>query len=1695
MTDNNSEIDVDVVLASGASVAEVNKLALSLGKVFEQGTSLEKSLNTLFSVKLPKQVAALRQQLEGVLAEAEATAKGIGNVPVRELNRRLGTATGILKSGGADTAFQTAAQAGEIARIRNDGAARILAAERETNRVLAARAEIYRRIAEQGDLQGSSGGQVNAAYGRAARKLGDTREGQVILDEARQFEAQRTEVARVGAQKTLLTQSAAHNRQLADEEAFSAKYERAEANHFNRQFELRARADARDADRLAKKNAAALSSDESFWAKQERREAEHFNRVYDRSNRAGPHTDEQIATRSLSIQRARQTAGGGLPFLQTQLGTLAGFASIGLVIGGVTSAGRAVIQFEAALQELQAVSRATDPEMKVLSKSILEVGANSKFSLKDISDASIAIAQAGFAAGDVAKILPAVNNLAAATGSTLKDSAALTTSILSIYALSTERTADVANTLAAAANNSKLTLGQVSTATQYAGAIAAQTGVKFDELITSFANMAQAGAKSGNIIGTGTRALLKELSDPSAKLQAELAHLGLTVDDVNVRTQGFAGALKNLKDAGFSTDIALRSLSARASNAYALNYKGIDSFDAFRLSITGTTAATTAAAIQMQSLQAQSNRLGNSIVSFVNTAGTPFITVLTGMVRGLAGVVNGATTIAPVFAVLGTVLGSLVAANILVWLGGLAKAFLANSAALKILNVDAIAAALAEGELGVASTLAATGIAELTAAMLANPVVLITAGIAALVGVLFGAQIATGLAKAEIDKYTAAANEAGQEVAKYTGRVNELDAEINSLSDRHARLTEKTGEVTAATAIAQRKFQEFGGTLDGVGGHVDSLIAKLQALKKVQLENLILAQRNQLTAAQTALDKSSSLLGGQLGRARHGADDLLNGGVLNDNDRRVLGPQGLAALRAFAQGKTNDPAAFTAAVSVLQAALPKLSGGARLVGQRNLNQLNEAGPTLQQTVEQQGKVSGLTADLGASTLVHSPAAQALQAQSTAAHNHYQDLLRKAALLKPGADRTAALAAAEQFAVSSVKDIRASAATTPGLDQVLTGNESFDALRNGAGGAEGPQTEGGFKTRLALANAKLRSAKANHNVAGIRAAHAQLDEIHRQQREAKANSDPEGALADEENSSEADALNTQTDVDRANRHGGGGGAARRALRNAGNTAKYTAADIKDQIETLAGSTGPSNLLVNDLQLQKLFGEYSTQGRKEITDKNAASRGGPEELAAQLKAFDDETRKYTAKILHTTIAEAAAVLAAEAERAANTGAGAADNELRTGKGNLKDAISDTQKAFNEVLRLQLQASDEKFLAEGHNPSSWSDSLKARAAIIEKYGKDTLDATMAHIDAALKGDALRQQSERYQFETDLSRQRSSLRAANSQLGRYEVGDTNRSYQEIIDRPRAISQARFDVNDAQSSISSLQRGRSALNDQLAGATPAQANELKAKIEDADHAIEAANAHLRDTQVIFDGLTVHADKFQTIGQALAAVVKVLQDQTGKPVLEGFADGLVGVFNSAQQSFATLISSVLSGTQSMAGAFKAFAVSVLQSMLDMMAKLAAQQLFSFILNSLAKFLPGGGGAGAAVGSAGLHEPISGFRMGGMVRRAQGGGSPYRDSVHALLMPGEVVMNRSAVSMMGEDNLLQMNARGNSRMSDVHNTMRHVTPREPDMVNVYVVAPGQQPQLGKKDVVAMISNDILQGGQTKQLIRAVAVGAA
>jgi hypothetical protein len=239
-----------------------------------------------------------------------------------------------------------------------------------------------------------------------------------------------------------------------------------------------------------------------------------------------------------------------------------------------------------------------------------------------------------------------------------------------------------------------------------------------------------------------------------------------------------------------------------------------------------------------------------------------------------------------------------------------------------------------------------------------------------------------------------------------------------------------------------------------------------------------------------------------------------------------------------------------------------------------------------------------------------------------------------------------------------------------------------------------------------------------------------------------------------------------------------------------------------------------------------------------------------------------------------------------------------------------------------------------------------------------------------------------------------------------------------------------------------------------------------------------------------------------------------IQNKQFQTLLTQLAEKVPQILNTVSGSFADAVVSMVDGTKSVGQAFGDMARSVVKSLLQMVVQMLATAAIKMAL----KFLfPGAGLALSSGGSVPDSSSVGGgtgggygtYRAGGMARKRFAGGGQNRDSINAVLMPGEFVLRRAAARSIGRDTLDHINNMGNRKLSepmgavgDFGNEMadQRTADRsrkkegEQNVTNVWIVPEGQQPPPpSAKDIVAIVNSDIVRGGQTRVLIKSIVNG--
>lgn len=196
--------------------------------------------------------------------------------------------------------------------------------------------------------------------------------------------------------------------------------------------------------------------------------------------------------------------------------------------------------------------------------------------------------------------------------------------------------------------------------------------------------------------------------------------------------------------------------------------------------------------------------------------------------------------------------------------------------------------------------------------------------------------------------------------------------------------------------------------------------------------------------------------------------------------------------------------------------------------------------------------------------------------------------------------------------------------------------------------------------------------------------------------------------------------------------------------------------------------------------------------------------------------------------------------------------------------------------------------------------------------------------------------------------------------------------------------------------------------------------------------------------------------------------------------------------SSLESGMSSFIQTTTDGTKSIGQAFKDMALSILQSLHKIAADMAAKGLMGMFTQMGLSLI---GGSSVPSGTAAPNPgPVTVTDL-APIARSKGGPVPGadlgRDSVHAMLRPGEWVLQKSAVDVLGKDFLGKLN-QGQVPMAPVP-MFNKGQDGQMSVTNVYVVERAQMPTLSANDVLVTIGEDIRNNGTTKQLIKSVVTG--
>jgi TP901 family phage tail tape measure protein len=311
---------------------------------------------------------------------------------------------------------------------------------------------------------------------------------------------------------------------------------------------------------------------------------------------------------------------------------------------GIASA-KVAIDFEAQMDRVGAIAGATSTDMDKLSKSALDLGANTSKSASEVALGMENMAAMGFEVNEILGAMPGIISAAEASGADMAQTADVVASALNAFGLEATEASRVADVLAQSANQSAADITDLQFAFKYAAPIANTLGISMEELAASVGIMTDAGIK-GEQAGTTLRGGLIALAHPAEKTSKLMKTMGITVEGANKKFVGLSPLIKNITESlkGQSDVQKLATLAQlvgteAASGFLTLIEAGPAQIDKMTTSLENSAGASAkTAAIMKDNLKGALEELGGTLETAAITVGgilTPSIKKASETVKGL----------------------------------------------------------------------------------------------------------------------------------------------------------------------------------------------------------------------------------------------------------------------------------------------------------------------------------------------------------------------------------------------------------------------------------------------------------------------------------------------------------------------------------------------------------------------------------------------------------------------------------------------------------------------------------------------------------------------------------------------------------------------------------------------------------------------------------------------------------------------------------------------------------------------------------------------------------------------------------------------------------------------------------------------------------------------------------------------------
>ena len=244
------------------------------------------------------------------------------------------------------------------------------------------------------------------------------------------------------------------------------------------------------------------------------------------------HRRELLVTRQEMLGIDGFTTRLGKSFRKMGTSIVAGFAglfAIQQMTRLIKDAFVTIKDFEQQMAKVEAITGATDEEIKALSNSAKTLGSSTRKTATEVGKLQEELAKLGFTTDEILDATGAIINLSEATGSDLAQSSSVAAGVLNAFGLEAKDTKQLVDVMAKSFSSSALDINKFEIGMANVGPVTAEAGVSVEETTAMLGILVDRNVQASKA-GTGLRNVFLTLSKEGKTLEGAMAEINSATD-------------------------------------------------------------------------------------------------------------------------------------------------------------------------------------------------------------------------------------------------------------------------------------------------------------------------------------------------------------------------------------------------------------------------------------------------------------------------------------------------------------------------------------------------------------------------------------------------------------------------------------------------------------------------------------------------------------------------------------------------------------------------------------------------------------------------------------------------------------------------------------------------------------------------------------------------------------------------------------------------------------------------------------------------------------------------------------------------------------------------------------------------------------------------------------------------------------